>query len=623
MSIQRKFSGISDELLRFIEEKQLKDRSVWKLIVKQFAIGNVDDEDFGWRGEYWGKLMRGACMTYQYTKDEELYEILTNAAIDLIAAQDEEGRIATYSKTGEFQGWDMWSRKYVLLGLIHYHEICREHELKEKVLSAACRHLDYVIAHVGEEEGKISITQTSPVWRGINSSSILEPVVRLYALTENKSYLDFASYIVNHGGAEGFNMFEAAYEDKLYPYQYPVVKAYELMSCFEGLIWYYKVTGIEKWRVASENFVKRLIESEATIVGGSGCEHELFNHSSLKQTYGGYQGLMLETCVTVTWMKLLYAMYELTGCSLYLDEIECSAFNALYGAVNTEEAVCGPETTFDLKHYRGVYDCYIADKGNKGQVFDSYSPLMAGIRGRAVGGFKAMENRTAFSGCCIVIGAAGVALVPQAAVHTTQNGLAVGLYLSGNIVLEAVGTNKTTVKMAVNTAYPADGKVEIILQEVSKAGENFEIALRIPAFAKGSTVQVNDGSVSEAMAGDFVRLSREWQTGDKIVLNLAMNPRLVFGMHNPEDTESEKRVAVLYGPLALARDKRLSEVGKPVVLTERKLTLKPYPDKAAFPYQCAFMVQIDGNEIPMVDYASAGKTWRRDSEMEVWMDSLG
>ncbi len=615
MLVQGRFHGISDELLRFVEEKQLKDREVCKLIVKQFTIDNVDGEDFGWRGEYWGKLMRGACMTYQYTKDEELYEILTASAIDLIAAQDEDGRIVTYNKESEFQGWDLWCRKYVLIGLIYYYEICKDFGLKEKVLSAACRHLEYVIAHVGEEEEKISITKTSPVWGGINSSSILEPVVRMYTLTKKESYLDFASYIVNHGGAEGFHIFEAAYENQLYPYQYPVEKAYELMSCFEGLIWYYKVTGIEKWRVACENFAKRLLESEATIVGGSGCQHELFNHSSLMQTFSGYQGLMLETCVTVTWMRMMYAMYELTGDSLYLDEVERSAFNALYGAVNTEEAVCGPETTFDLQYYRQVYDCYVSARGNKGQVFDSYSPLMTGIRGRAVGGFKAMENRTAFSGCCIVMGAAGVALVPNAAVHHTQSGLAVGFYLPGNVVLE-------NVTMAVNTVYPAEGKVEIILQEVNASKEAFEIALRIPAFAEGSTLQVNDESVLEVSAGAFARVNRKWQTGDKIILNIAMNPRLVFGMHHPEDSKSEKRFAVLYGPLALARDKRLGQVGNPVILEERNLILKPYEDQVPFPCQCVFKVQLGDNEIPMVDYASAGKTWRRDSEMEVWMESV-
>ncbi len=609
-----------DRLLHFVEEKQLKNRDLWKLVVKQFVVGNTDDEDLGWRGEYWGKLMRGACMTYQYTKDAELYDILTESTCELLAAQDTDGRIATYSKEAEFQGWDMWSRKYVLLGLIYYYEICKDDVLKEKVLSAASKQLDYIIDHVGEGDGKQSITQTSGLWKGINSSSILEPVVKLYTLSKKAAYLEFASYIVEHGGAEGFHIFEAAYEDQLYPYEYPVVKAYELMSCFEGLIEYYRVTGIEKWRIAAENFVKRLLESEATIVGGSGCRHELFNHSSLMQTYGEYQGVMLETCVTVTWMKLMCAMYRLTGESRYLDEIECSAWNALYGAVNTEEAVCGPETHFDRDYYRNVYDHYVAEHGGKGQVFDSYSPLMTGIRGRAVGGFKAMENNTAFSGCCIVMGAAGMALVPNTAVHSTEKGMTVGLYFSGDFLLENVGPNRANVKLSVNTMYPADGRVEIIIREVSVDAGAFEAAFRIPAYAKGTTVEVN-GKTMIAFSGDFLRLHREWNAGDKIVLNISMNPRLVFGQPHPEDPKSEHKVAVLYGPLVLARDQRLGEVGNVITLTKREVSLKAYEACIDFPCQCAFMVRIDGNEFPMIDYASAGKTWRRDSEMEAWMDS--
>ena len=39
---------------------------------------------------------------------------------------------------------------------------------------------DYVISRIGEGEGKKKITLASDHWLGINSSSILEPVVRLY-----------------------------------------------------------------------------------------------------------------------------------------------------------------------------------------------------------------------------------------------------------------------------------------------------------------------------------------------------------------------------------------------------------------------------------------------------------
>ena len=77
------YQGIADEMLRLVEEKQLKDRSLWKLAAKQFA-GPADDADHGWRGEYWGKMMRGACMTYSYTQNEKLYSVLQSAVENLL-----------------------------------------------------------------------------------------------------------------------------------------------------------------------------------------------------------------------------------------------------------------------------------------------------------------------------------------------------------------------------------------------------------------------------------------------------------------------------------------------------------------------------------------------------------
>ena len=84
------YRGIADDMIRLVEREQLKDRKLWEVTVKQFA-GTPDDADHGWRGEYWGKLMRGACMTWQYTGDEELYEILEDATFRLILTQDEQG----------------------------------------------------------------------------------------------------------------------------------------------------------------------------------------------------------------------------------------------------------------------------------------------------------------------------------------------------------------------------------------------------------------------------------------------------------------------------------------------------------------------------------------------------
>ena len=66
--MRAEYQGIVDDMLRLVEKKQLKDRGLWKLVSGQFAK-TPDDADHGWRGEYWGKLMRGACMTWQYSRN--------------------------------------------------------------------------------------------------------------------------------------------------------------------------------------------------------------------------------------------------------------------------------------------------------------------------------------------------------------------------------------------------------------------------------------------------------------------------------------------------------------------------------------------------------------------------
>ena len=228
----RNFTGVMDRQARFIEENQLLFKPDWELFVKQFR-DHSDNDDKGWRGEYFGKMMRGASMTYQYTKSEELYGLLTELVFEMLETQDDEGRFSTYTVDREFNGWDLWSRKYVLLGFLHYHEICRDASLRQRIEDALIKHLDYIVEQIYGK--KIKLNTTTDHWGGINSASILEPTMRMYNLTGKQSYLDFAEYIISFLSGGKVNIFTLALENKLLPYQYPVVKAYEMMSCFEGL----------------------------------------------------------------------------------------------------------------------------------------------------------------------------------------------------------------------------------------------------------------------------------------------------------------------------------------------------------------------------------------------------
>jgi hypothetical protein len=146
------YEGKAEDMIRFVEGATCMDPSLWALFVAQFRIGNTDDRDSGWRIEYWGKMMRGACFTYAYTQNEKLYEILENTVRDLLTTKDEKGRITTYSREKEFTSWDMWGRKYVLLGLQYFLEICKNDMLADEILLAIRRQADYILENVGEEE---------------------------------------------------------------------------------------------------------------------------------------------------------------------------------------------------------------------------------------------------------------------------------------------------------------------------------------------------------------------------------------------------------------------------------------------------------------------------------------
>ena len=114
-----KVNGVIEDAMRFVSDFDINRPELWKRFVRQFR-GTPDDHDYGWRCEYWGKMMRGSCFVYQYTKDETLHQILTDTVKDMLTCIDADGRISTYSVEKEFTGWDLWGRKYVLLGMQYY-----------------------------------------------------------------------------------------------------------------------------------------------------------------------------------------------------------------------------------------------------------------------------------------------------------------------------------------------------------------------------------------------------------------------------------------------------------------------------------------------------------------------
>ena len=581
--------GDLDRAASFIAEKQLFDRALWQKFAAVFSAEPKADADHGWRGEYWGKMMRGGCITYGYTQDERLLAVLTEAVTALLDTAEPDGRISTYPRADEFVSWDMWCRKYVLLGLEYFLEICPDEALSTRVREALCREADGILAAVGKGEGQKRITETSQIWEGVNSSSVLEPMVRLYFITQDRRYLDFAAYVVEEGGALTENIFEVAWRDEKSPYDYRVVKAYETMSCFEGLIEYYRATGIEKWRDAAVRFGRRVAAEEASLIGNCGTLHEIFDHGSESQWRTVYLGVMQETCVAVTYLKFCFQLLCLTGDSRFGDEIERTAYNALLGAINYDGA--GP------------------------LPFDSYAPLNGGVRGLEVGGRRALADGT-FYGCCAAIGSAGTGLAPQTAALLREDGVAVNLYLPGFVATAT--PSGLPLELTIKTDYPGNGAISIQIDTHDE--QPFTLALRIPAWSRRTTLTVCGEPVA-VTPGTFAEIRRVFACGDTVELRFDLRGRIVRPYGRCDDPGEADQAALLFGPLALARDARTGQdpmTPPALAVDDEGFAETALSDKVTFPHFYAFEARrADGGTALFLDYASAGRTWRADSRYAV------
>ena len=180
--------------------------------------------------------------------------------------------------------------------------------------------------------------------RGMAASSVLKPICYLYRYTGNKKYLDFALQIVREWEtSDGPQLISKADipvgkrfprpdYDNWYKWQQGQ-KAYEMMSCYEGLLELYRLTGNVTYLSAVEKTWQSIMDTEINITGSG---------SAMESWFGGKQVQYMpikhyqETCVTATWIKLSRQLLMLTGNSKYADAIEQSLYNALLGAMKSD-----------------------------------------------------------------------------------------------------------------------------------------------------------------------------------------------------------------------------------------------------------------------------------------------
>jgi hypothetical protein len=534
-----------------------------------------------WDGEHVGKWLHAATLAWVYTGDAALREKLDYVATELAKCQLDDGYLGTYVDKKRWTEWDVWAHKYNLIGLVTYMRFTGNQD----PLPTCRRMADLLCQTFGDEPGKRDIIKAGE-HVGLAPTSVLEPMVLLYRLTGEPRYLDFCKYILRawehpNGPKVISTLLTAKRVDKV-----ANGKAYEMLSCLNGALEFYRTVGDPQILTACLNAWEDIVRNRLYITGAASYG-ELF-HGDFDVPNVADVG---ETCVTVTWLQFNAQLLRLTGQARFAEQLEHVILNQLFGAQRCDGSAWG---------------YYVQMEGKK-----PYSSTLDGH-------------------CCLSSGPRGVALIPTFAVTTDADGVVVNLFDSGTARLTL--RDGTPVTLTTETRYPSDGRVRMVVDLA--APKAFALKARIPAWCVTSSISVNSAKVQAQSGPDgYASVTRTWKKGDRVELRLKLRPAVAVGDH-----KNQGKVAVLYGPLVLAADQALLEplnVNLNAIAAASTnlavLDVKPEPAPQAlcsWPSACVYRIHATARkatgpfkagvplDVRLVPFADAGAT---GTAYKVWL----
>ena len=584
-----------------------------------------------WQTEFWGKWMHAAAPFLAYSGNAQLKASIERGLERILSAQEPSGYIGNYPdalRCGE--GWDVWGMKYTMMGLMHYYDWAAAQSMQnaectmqnEKAPSAAraldaCRRLcDYVIAEIGPKGRRGRELWQTGNWSGYASSSILEPVMWLYKRTGEEKYLDFATYILKGmvKPKTGPRLLDLAlkgvsvadrngYGHKPdtsggYVMKANRTKAYEMMSCYQGMLEYYEATRTkgEGRRKELDDLLKAavmtaedIVKEETNLAGGCACIERWF-HGARKQHLAF--GRLQETCVTITWMRLCEKLLDVTGDPKWADRLEQTFYNAYLAALRAD-----------------------------GSEFSSYTPL-SGNR------WHGMHHCFMHEDCCDSNGPRGFLSFLKAFFKAEDGAATFNFYASALVSGELSGGRKVAFDMY--SLYPRMNTARIVSHTEGVGA--VPLRLRIPAWSAKTSVKLNGKPLDGAKAGSYFTIKREWNLGDIV--------EIAFDMPVVSHVQSHF-AAFTRGPVLLARDSRFNDGDLCEALRFDAPFGGPIADGAVHPEFTAVRVPSDemwmafSAPLPLgahylnpegalpatvffCDYASAGNRWSRDNNYRTW-----
>lgn len=471
------------------------------------------------------KTIEGASYILQTFPDKKLKSYIDSVLTVVASAQEPDGYLYTARTMNpkhphDWAGSERWikvedlSHEFYNLGHMVEAAVAHYQATKQRnFLDIAIRYADCVCRNIGDKPEQKRL---------VPGHQIAEmALAKLYVVTGDKKYLEQAKFFLdNRGKTERRDAYSQAHK--------PVVEQDEAVGhavraayMYSGMADVAALTGDSAYINAIDRIWNNITQCKLYITGGIGATSagEAFGKNYELPNATAY----CETCAAIGNVYVNHRLFLLHGDSKYYDVLERTLYNGVLSGLSLE-----------------------------GNAFFYPNPLES----------HGQHQRQAWFGCacCPSNLCRFIPSVPGYFYQTNGRDLYVNLY--GSNTAKLLIDNKS-VSISQRTLYPQFGEVELLVNQ-NKAGQ-FCLRMRIPGWARNEvvpgsdlytyadnvhpiyTVMLNGMPVDCKIEKGYACIERNWKKGDRVVLHMQMQPRVIIA-HKLVEADKGK-VCVERGPL--------------------------------------------------------------------------
>ena len=469
------------------------------------------------------KWLEAACYAWATEPEPSLREEIDETVQLICRAQQADGYLNVYfSSVHPERRWTDLEGGHELYCAGHLFEAAVAHYEatgNEQLITVAKNYADYLYRVFGPENGKI---------HGYPGHEEVElALIKLYRATENKTYLDLATYFVNERGTFP-NYFDREREVRTYPgfqdtlrnlvgnpHEYnqshePIREQTEVVGHAVRAMYLYTAVADLYCETADASLLEtcrrlwhRMTTKRMYLTGGLGSSaaNEGFTTDydlPLETAYA-------ETCAAIGSVFWNHRLLQIQCDSAYADLMERTLYNAVLAAVS-----------LDGRHFFYANPMVSHGEKHRQEWFDV--------------------------SCCPPNLARLVLSLGQYVYSQNADEIAVHLFVQSNL---SVTIHDATVEIAQHTAFPRGGETELVVS--LQQPDRFGVRIRVPHWSRETQFLLNGQRIHPPICHGYACIEREWHNGDSVVVGFDKQATRIYA--HPEVADCRGRVALQNGPI--------------------------------------------------------------------------